>query len=292
MDELVERYITDLKSKNFSKNTLDAYIRDINRFSKFVKERKEKITEVDNVTIMAYVQYLHQNKRASSSIARNIISIRKFYKYLSKNSIIKENPLLYYEIPKIKRNIPQILTVDEVNSLLSAPDGKTLKGIRDKSMLEVMYASGVKVTELLNLTIYDISLKLSYIKCRGSKNKERIIPIGSYAVNCLEEYLKVRPDLNRYNLDYLFLNLKGTKMTRQGFWKIVKRYTKEAGIKKSVDAFTLRHSFAVHLLQNGADMKSVQELLGHSNMSATQIYSMITKKSKIAEVYKKAHPRA
>lgn len=159
-------------------------------------------------------------------------------------------------------------------------------------MLELMYATGVKITELLNLNIYDINLKFNYIKCRGSKKRERIIPIGSYAINCLKNYLEVRPVINVYNLDYLFLNLKGTQMTRQGFWKIIKFYAKEASIDKEIDSYTLRHSFAVHLLQNGADIKSVQELLGHKDLAATQIYSSISKKSKIAEVYKNAHPRA
>ncbi len=147
-------------------------------------------------------------------------------------------------------------------------------------MLELMYATGVKITELLNLDIYDINLKFNYIKCRGSKKRERIIPIGSYAVKCLKDYLDIRPIINVYNLDYLFLNLKGTQMTRQGFWKIIKFYAKEAYIDKDIDSYTLRHSFAVHLLQNGADIKSVQELLGHKDLAATQIYSSISKKVK------------
>jgi integrase/recombinase XerD len=195
-------------------------------------------------------------------------------------------------MPKLKRNIPPILTVEEVDKLLQAPDLNTEKGIRDKAMLEVMYATGMKVSELLNITTFDVNLKLCYIKCNGSKNIERIIPIGSYAVNCLNEYLKIRPSLNIYNLDYLFLNLQSTKMTRQGFWKIVKYYAKLSGIKKEINSYTLRHSFAVHLLQNGADIRVVQELLGHRDMATTQIYSTICKKSKIVEVYKKTHPRA
>jgi integrase/recombinase XerD len=209
-----------------------------------------------------------------------------------KKGIVSENPVMDYEIPKLKHNIPKILTIEEVDKLLSVPDLTTNKGIRDKAMLEVVYATGMKVTELLNLTIYDINLKLSYIKCRDSKKQERIIPIGSFAVKCIEEYLKIRPHINIYNLDLLFLNLKGVQMTRQGFWKIIKYYADEAGIDKTINAFTLRHSFAVHLLQNGADIKSVQELLGHKDMSATQIYSSISRKNKIAEVYKKFHPRA
>ncbi|WP_282804283.1 site-specific tyrosine recombinase XerD [Clostridium tetani] len=291
-DELINKYISRLMDKGLSKNTLDAYIRDVNRFLDFLKERKEDILDVEEVTIMTYVQSLQKSRKANSSIVRNIVSIRNFYKFLYKKGYIDEDPVINYELPKVKRNIPKVLTVEEVDILLNAPNISEEKGIRDKAMLEVMYATGVKVTELLNMTVFDVSLKLSYIKCRGSKNKERIIPIGTYAVNCLDDYLSIRPNINIYNLDYLFLNLKGTQMTRQGFWKIVKKYAKISGIKKSINSYTLRHSFAVHLLQNGADMKSVQELLGHSDLAATQIYSTISNKSKIAEVYKKAHPRA
>jgi integrase/recombinase XerD len=188
--------------------------------------------------------------------------------------------------------VPEILTVKEVDKLLSSPDLSTDKGIRDKAMLEVMYAAGMKVMELLNLTIYDIDLKLSYIRCSNSRSKERIVPIGSVAVKYLKNYLRIRPELNLYNLDTLFLNLKGVKMSRQGFWKIVKYYAGESKIDKNINAFTLRHSFAVHLLENGADIKSVQELLGHKDLSATQVYSSVLKRNKIAEIYKKSHPRA
>lgn len=290
MKNIIENYIKDLQKKNLSKNTLEAYKRDVEKFSEFVKGREENILSVDTVTIMAFVQY-YKRGRATSSIVRNIVSIRNFYKYLIRKNMVSEDPTLGYEIPKIERTIPKILSVEEVDKLLNSPDSSK-KGLRDKSMLELMYATGVKITELLNLNIYDINLKFNYIKCRGSKKRERIIPIGSYAVKCLKNYLKVRPAINVYNLDYLFLNLKGTQMTRQGFWKIIKFYAKEASIDKEIDSYTLRHSFAVHLLQNGADIKSVQELLGHKDLAATQIYSSISKKSKIAEVYKNAHPRA
>lgn len=292
MEEIINKYIENLNSKNFSKNTMDAYIRDIKRFSEFIQGRDENLISADEISIMAYVQEMKKNKRANSSVVRNIVSIRNFYKYLKRKGLIEENPVEDYEIPKVTRNLPKILTIDEVDKLLNAPDRFSEKGIRDKAMLEVMYATGMKVTELLNMTIFDIDLKLSYIKCKGSKNKERIIPIGSYAVNCLNEYLKIRDNLNSNNLDYLFLNLQNSKMTRQGFWKIVKECAKISGVKKDINSYTLRHSFAVHLLQNGADIKSVQELLGHSDMATTQVYSTISKKSKIAEIYKNTHPRA
>jgi integrase/recombinase XerD len=292
LNKFLPDYIRELQKKHISKNTLDAYVRDITKFCDFIKNRDEDIENVEVVSVMAYVQYLHKEGRAVSSIVRNIVSLRSFYKYLMLKGIVDENPILYYDIPKVKHNIPKILTVDEVDKLLSAPDTSKDKGIRDKAMLEVMYASGMKVMELLNLNIYNVNLKLSYIRCKNSKNKERIIPIGSVAVKYLKEYLKIRPKLNIYNLDFVFLNLRGVQMSRQGFWKIVKHYAKVANIGKNINAFTLRHSFAVHLLQNGADIRSVQELLGHKDLSATEIYESIVKKNKIAEVYKKFHPRA
>lgn len=292
MNNLVLKYKGDLDKKKLSLNTLDAYKRDIDKFSEFVTLRGEEIESVEIITIRAYVEQLKKDGIANSTIARNIISIRNFYKYLIKNEIIKYDPTLKYDMPKIKRKIPDILTVEEIDKLLNAPDLSINKGIRDKAMLEVMYACGMKVTELLNLKIFDINIHLKYVVCRGTKNKERIIPVGTYAVNCLKEYLTVRDEINIYKLDYLFLNLKGMSMTRQGFWKMVKGYAEESKIVKKIDPYTLRHSFAVHLLQNGADIKTVQELLGHTGLAATQIYSQISKNSKIAEVYNKAHPRA
>ncbi|WMJ81875.1 site-specific tyrosine recombinase XerD [Clostridium sp. MB40-C1] len=292
MNEYLINFIEDMRKKELSNNTIEAYKRDINKFNKFISKRKEKVDEIDIVSIMAYVQALKKEGSANSSIIRNLVSIRGFYKYLIKIGKTNENPLINYEVPKNKRNIPEILTVEEVDKLLSAPDLDTSKGVRDRAMLEIMYAAGIKVSELLTLSIFDISTKLSYIKCKGSKNKERIIPIGSYAVNCLNDYLKIRNRINLNNSNLLFFNLRGGKMTRQGFWKIVKEYATESGINKRIDSYTLRHSFAVHLLQNGADMKSVQELLGHNSIATTQIYSGISKQSKIVDVYKSAHPRA
>ncbi|MCY6370299.1 site-specific tyrosine recombinase XerD [Clostridium ganghwense] len=292
MNEYLIRFVEDMKKKELSNNTVEAYKRDIKKFSDFLVKREENTINVDMISIMAYVQTLKKEGRANSSIIRNLVSLRSFYKYLIKNGKISENPLIDFEVPKNKRNLPEILTVDEVDRFLTAPDCSTSKGVRDKAMLELMYATGIKVSELLNLTIFDVNIKLAYIKCKGTKNKERIIPIGSYAVNCLNEYLEIRQNINLNNSNLLFFNLRGEKMTRQGFWKLVKNYAKEININKKINSYTLRHSFAVHLLQNGADMKSVQELLGHNSIATTQIYSGISKQSKIVDVYKNAHPRA
>lgn len=292
MKNLLTNYIGNLKNNKLTKNTVEAYARDVKRFIKFIEYRNESVEIIDCITIMAYSEQLRKEGCANSSIARSIISIRNYFKYLIKNGFVKQDPTDYFSIPKIKRNIPQILSIEEIDELLSQPEGVTLKGCRDKAMLELMYATGVKVSELLSLTIYDINLELLYIRCNNGKENERIIPIGTQAVRCLEQYLKSRSEINLNNLNLLFLNIKGDKMTRQGFWKIIKEYAKKTNIKKTINSYTLRHSFAVHLLQNGADIASIQELLGHNSMATTQIYSTIVKKSKIAEIYKNTHPRA
>lgn len=292
MDIYLERFLEDVKRKKLSNNTFDAYKRDIERFYKYLNRRELTIDAVDEEVIRLYFQELSKKNMANSSIVRNIISIRNFYKFLIKNKYLIHNPTINYEIPKVDRKLPEILTIEEVNKLLSAPDMTTLKGTRDKAMLELMYASGMKVTELLSVRINDINLNLNYCIATGNKNQERIIPIGSYAVKFLIEYLKIRDEINIHQYNYLFLNLKGFPMTRQGFWKLVKEYAENTGIYKKIDPYCLRHSFAVHLIQNGADIKTVQELLGHKDMNTTQIYSLISKKSKIADVYMKTHPRA
>lgn len=278
-------FVNEMGRKELSRNTIEAYKRDVNRFIKFLDQREEELLKIDIIPIMAYVQDLKKNRKANSSIIRNLVAIRSFYKYLIKSGKITESPLINYEVPKNKRNIPEILTVDEINKFLDTPDCRDYKGIRDKAMIELMYAAGIKVSELLSLRIFDINLKLSYIKCKGLKAKERIVPIGSFAVNCLEEYIQIRNKVNSSTSELLFCNLRGEKMTRQGFWKMIKGYATEAKIDKVINSYTLRHSFAVHLLQNGADMKVVQELLGHNTLSTTQIYSSISKQSKIVDIY-------
>lgn len=293
MNELVSKYIYALKAKNLSKNTIDAYNSDLNFFVDFLDKHNEDLKGIDEMTIMAYVQYLKKIGRANSSIVRSTVSIRRFYKYLLRQDIVCKDPIIKYESVKSdKRTIPQILTVEEVDKLLSMPDVSTNKGKRDKAMLEVMYGTGLKVSELINLTMKDINIKLSYLRCSGSRRRERIIPFGSYAIRCLETYFEIRDKINMFKLNYVFLNMRGTAMSRQGLWKIVKFYVNEAKIDKPITPNTLRHSFAVHLLQNGADIKSIQELLGYSDIAAAEVYYNVSKKSKLYEVYKKSHPRA
>lgn len=293
MNELIAKYLEDLNKRNLSTNTKDSYTRDLNKFSQFLMTKGINIEEVDEIAIMAFIQHIKNLGMANSSILRYSVSIKGFYKYLLKNDIIIRDPTIRYDnIKAKKKNIPKTLTVEEISRLLNAPDTTLNKGKRDKAMLEVMYAAGLKVSELINLRMDDINLKLAYLTCRDNKKKERIIPLGSYAIKCLNEYFSIRNEINIYNLDNVFLNLRGTEMTRQGFWKILKSYVKPANIDKVIYPNIIRHSFAVHLLENGADLKSVQELLGHKDISITQIYYNISRKNKIAEVYKRSHPRA
>jgi len=292
MNNLLTIYAENLKSNKLTRNTVEAYTRDVKRFIEFIEYRNETLETIDCITIMTYSEQLRKEGYVNSSIARNIVSIRNYFKYLIKNNFAEHDPTAYFSIPKIKRNIPQILSIKEIDELLNQPDELSNKGCRDKAMLELMYATGIKVSELLSLTVYDINLELLYITCNNSKKNERIIPIGNQAVRCLSLYLKIRAKMNLNNLNLLFLNTKSDKMTRQGFWKIIKEYAKKTNIEKTINSYTIRHSFAVHLLQNGAGISSVQELLGHNSMATTQIYSSIVKKSKIAEIYKNTHPRA
>ena len=214
-----------------------------------------------------------------------------FFQYLTQKNGWKENPAEKLKAPKIEKKLPGILTVEEVDLLLAQPKGNTAKGIRDKAMLELLYATGIRVSELISLKIKDINLKLGYLTCSGGE-RERVIPFGSAAKQAVEKYLDVARDqlLGDQDSDFLFLNCSGKSMSRQGFWKVLKGYAASAGIQQDITPHTLRHSFAAHLLQNGADLKSVQEMMGHSDISSTQIY-MNMNIHKIRDVYMKAHPR-
>ena len=282
-----------LEEKGLSKSTLESYMRDVKQFINYlISKGINEIEYTNKATILTYLVHLQNRGRAASTISRNISSIRSFYQYLLQNRIVAKDPTLKLESPRRKRELPDILTLKEVDILLSQPDQTTDKGIRDKAMLELLYATGIKVSELISLNIDDINLDLGFMRC-STGLKERIIPIGSVALETLYNYFKnVRIKLIKKNNEKLFfLNMQGGKLTRQCFWKIIKFYTRESKIKKVITPHTLRHSFATHLISNGADLKSVQEMLGHSDISTTQIYADI-KKNKMKDIYKKTHPRA
>ncbi|WP_055667714.1 site-specific tyrosine recombinase XerD [Desnuesiella massiliensis] len=293
MEQCLKDYLNYIKSeKKLSDNTIAAYRRDIIKFSNFIISKEEIYNSINEFTIMSYVQHLTNESMSGTSINRNLVTIRNFYKYLVKSGIIKESPIINYELPKIKRSTPDILNIEEIEQLLSMPKLNTNKGLRDKAMLEIMYATGIKVTELINLKITDVNINMAYIICKGSKNKERIIPLGNKAKESLMDYLNIRKDLCDTENKLLFFNSRGSQMTRQGFWKILKEYARLANISKEINLYTLRHSFAVHMIENGADIRAVQELLGHVDLNTTQIYYSLTKKKKLLDIYKKSHPRA
>lgn len=294
MQDLVEKFIGFLKNdKRLSSNTLLSYRRDIEQYLTYLSECK--ITSIQNTnktTIIAYLVNLRKKGRATSTISRNLASLRSLYQYITKLNYIKKDPTVDLESPKVERKLPQILSTQEVELLLEQPKCEDLKGFRDKAMLELLYATGIRVTELITLSVSDLNIPMSYIVCNRG-NKERVIPIGSMAISALNEYInKSRKYLVRNPEEQaLFVNINGRRLTRQGFWKIIKHYKNQAKISKDITPHTLRHSFAAHLLENGADLRSIQEMLGHSNISSTQVYTLLAN-NKIKEVYKKTHPRA
>ncbi len=294
MEALVQKFVIFLeRDKRLSLNTLQSYRRDIEQYFTYLQEiNLQNISNTNKTTVIAYLLYLQKKGRATSTISRNLASIRSFYQYISKNKIIDQDPTSELVSPKVEKKLPQILSTEEVELLLEQPQCVDLKGFRDKAMLELLYATGIRVSELIQLDTQDLSIEMAYIRCNKG-NRERMIPIGSMAIAALKEYLvKSRPLLiQKIDEKALFVNINGGRLTRQGFWKIIKQYKNQAKIAKDITPHTLRHSFAAHLLENGADLRSIQEMLGHSDISSTQIYAHIAK-NKIKEVYKKTHPRA
>lgn len=294
MEALVQNFVDFLeRDKRLSLNTLQSYRRDIEQYLMYLEEiNLQNISATNKTTVIAYLIYLQKKGRATSTISRNLASIRSFYQYMTRNKVIENDPTLELESPKVEKKLPQILSTEEVELLLDQPKCVDLKGYRDKAMLELLYATGIRVSELIQLDLDEISLDLGYIRCKKG-SRERIIPIGSIAIAAVKEYLaKARPMLiQRNDEESVFVNINGGRLTRQGFWKIVKQYKNQAKINKDITPHTLRHSFAAHLLENGADLRSIQEMLGHSDISSTQIYAQLAR-NKIKDVYKKTHPRA
>ncbi|HCT65103.1 MAG TPA: site-specific tyrosine recombinase XerD [Lachnospiraceae bacterium] len=279
--------------KKSSDNTITSYNRDLKNFYTYIKEIGiSSISKVNKTNIMSYIYNLQKTNRASSTISRNLASLRAFFSFLFLEGLITENPTEGLESPKVEKKLPEIMPLNNVELLLEQPALEDSKGIRDKAMLEVLYATGMRVTELINIHIDDVNLPLEFIKCTN-KDKTRVIPLGTKAVNAICIYLNnVRNNLVK-NLDEscLFVNCNGSPMTRQGFWKIIKYYAKKANISEDITPHTIRHSFAAHLIENGCDLQSLQEMLGHSDISTTQVYTKINK-SPLKEVYAKSHPRA
>lgn len=295
MEGYVDQFINYLAvERGLAQNTLESYGRDLRQFQTYLKNDEKQLVMASNCdAILAYLNELQSRGRAVSTISRNLAAIKSFYQYLVRERYLEKDPAINLESPKLEKKLPRILSVAEVAELLKQPSSQFPTGMRDKAMLELLYATGIRVSELISLNISDINLDMGYIKCYGKGAKERIVPLGSIAARCVQEYIaKGRQKLVRtYDESSLFVNHHGNRLTRQGFWKIIKKYAHEANITKEITPHTLRHSFATHLLENGADLRSVQEMLGHADISTTQIYTHVTR-NRLKEVYDKAHPRA
>lgn len=282
--------------KGLSKNTVISYERDLKGYLSFL-QTNEKMTELasaQRAQIVHFLAYLKDSGKSSKTIARHVASVRAFHQFLLREKIVGHDPTVHIESPQLERSLPKVLSLQEVETLLDSPKLVDHFGYRDKAMLELLYATGIRVSELIGLNMSDVHLTMGFVRCIGKGNKERIIPIGRTATTALERYLeKGRPTFvaKGHKDEALFLNFHGKRLTRQGFWKILKRLTQEANISKELTPHTLRHSFATHLLENGADLRAVQEMLGHADISTTQIYTHVTK-TRLKDVYSKFHPRA
>ena len=280
------------QEKKAAANTLCSYMRDVRQFSRWMEGERLTLSQATQEDIKRYAGYLGKHGKSDATIVRSVAALKSFYSFLYSVHVVPVNPAKGFTPTKIERKLPAVLTNKEVDLFLDQPDPSEEKGCRDKAMLEVLYATGIRVSELIALNVQDVNLSLGFIRCVG-KRKERIVPLYRGAVKALEAYLNnVRPQLlEDPNEMALFVNMNGERMSRQGFWKIVKHYQEKAGISKDITPHTLRHSFAAHLLENGADLKSIQEMLGHADISSTQIYTQIVSQ-KLKDVYIKAHPRA
>jgi len=293
MNKFVLEFISFLKvEKRQSKNTIEAYSHDITRFAKYLLNKS--LDEVKNSDVRTFLVFLRNEKGlAPSSVARCLSSIKSFYEYMFIENLIIENPTETISSPRPWRKIPNVMSIEEVDALINAPNILTLAGIRDLAMLELMYATGLRVSELVSMKISAIDLDVGYLRSLGKGSKERIVPIGDIAKNAIEIYI-VKARLlfqKKGGSDGLFLTRRGNSMTRQSFWKIIKKYSIKANIKTDVTPHALRHAFATHLLERGADLRSVQMMLGHSNISSTQIYTHVLRE-RMRDVHDRFHPRA
>ena len=279
--------------KHASKNTVSSYLRDTTQFAEYLHNHYGKgLREADSGMVRDYMEWMQGRGKSAASVTRFLASVKSFYSYMVSIGEMKTNPTQGVAAAKVERKYPEILTAKEVELFLEQPECVDAKGFRDHAMLELLYATGIRVSELIALDMGDLNLAAGFIRCSNGK-KERIIPLYHGAVRALQDYIKgIRPQLIADTEETaLFVNMNGERMSRQGFWKIIKHYQEKAGIQKDITPHTLRHSFAVHLLENGADLRAIQEMLGHADISSTQIYTHVIK-NQLKDVYQKAHPRA
>ena len=294
MNNDIARYGTYLvEEKRSSQNTISSYLRDVTQFADYLEEHQDcGLRDVQPDMVRDYMSWMQGHGKSAASVTRFLASVKSFYNYLVSQGDLPANPVKGISADRAERKYPEILTAKEVELFLEQPQCVDAKGFRDHAMLELLYATGIRVSELISLDLDDLNLAAGFIRC-ASRGKERIIPLYHTAVKALTDYVKnIRPQLIADSGETaLFVNMNGERMSRQGFWKIIKHYQEKAGIEKDITPHTLRHSFAVHLLENGADLRSIQETLGHADISSTQIYTHVVKRQ-LKDVYQKAHPRA
>jgi len=313
MQELIEAFLNYLSvERGLAKNTISSYKEDLNFYAIFLKKRaKESLSQTNKNDIIDFMLYQKGNGLAANSIARHLAAIKMFYRFLVRERILKTDPTSLIDSPKLWKKIPDALSFKEVEELLSQPNLRQIQGIRDRAILETLYATGMRVSEAVNLKTDNVNLDIGFLRCIGKGNKERVIPLGKKAIISIKKYLEesrpkfLNPVRNtkaakeigeisngagKKESEFLFISRLGKKISRQSFWKLIKRYAKEAGVKKPIRPHILRHSFATHLLERGADLRSVQEMLGHANIATTQIYTHINK-DRLKTIHKTFHPR-
>ena len=294
MDNLVDRFTDFLVvEKGLSPNTLEAYSRDLGHYLTFLRHKGiSNISDSDTTHVLSYLIALQRRGLSARSRARHVVTLRAFYRFLTKEGILKANPAQLVDIPKWLKKLPEFLQVEEVDRLLAVPNIKTPLGMRDSAMLELLYAAGLRVSELIRIQLQEINLDAGFVKVFGKGSKERVVPIGVSAKKQIEQYLAVGRGvlLKGRHSPYLFVNRSGKCLTRQGFWKLLKRYAVKAGITAKIYPHTLRHSFATHLLEGGADLRSVQIMLGHVDIATTQIYTHVARE-RLKRIHEQYHPR-
>lgn len=294
LDIFVDQYINYLVfEKGLSEKTIESYSSDLSKYLEFLKQTGvNDITQVDTPLILKHLIALRESGLGSKSCARHLITLRGFHKFLAQEKILEFDPAKFVDLPKSGLKLPDVLSVSEVNHLLNIPDSNTPLGKRNSAMLELLYAAGLRVSELVTLKFLDVNLEACFVRVMGKGSKERVVPFGLYAKNKIDDYINnSRPLLLKNRISkYLFVARAGKPMTRQGFWKLLKQYVKQAGIKKKVTPHSLRHSFASHLLEGGADLRTVQVMLGHVDISSTQIYTHVAR-DHLRKIHEKYHPR-
>lgn len=292
MNNLIEQYLEYLRLKKLSKNTIMAYERDLNKFKSFLNVNNLNVNNIELKDLQRHLNEMVESGSKASTVSRQAASLRSLYKYLFKFGLVKLDPTDDLKLPRVEKAAPNILSTKEIELFLSQPDENSLKGVRDKAMLEFTYATGMKVSEITNLKLKDINLNDEYVICNDGY-KRRVIPLGKISVDALRKYLEEsRPFLVKSDIeDSLFVNINGKQLTRQGFWKIIKQYQNQANIEKEITPHVLRHSFATHLLQNGADLNAIQNMMGHVDISSTEVYLQFLNED-LSKEYKNAHPRA